>query len=325
MHRPDLTIDPYRHDPNHWGVSLVNNAELMIACLEAAGARSVLEVGAFAGDLTELLLEWAATVGGRVGAIDPSPQGPLERLDEQRDDLELIRATSHEALRTVELTDALVIDGDHNYWTVLEELRIIGERAGDDPLPLLLFHDVCWPHARRDDYFDPEQIPAEFRQPIVPGGHVVPGASAPTDAGIPYRNPASHEGGPRNGVLTAVEDFVAERDGLRLAVIPSFFGLGVVWDEAAPFADAVAAAVAPYDRNPVFTRLEANRVAHLATLQQQIARAGAAEEKLAARDAYLRKLLDSGVFALAERLSKLRQRGGDTAVDKSEIRRLLSD
>ena len=54
-----------------------------------------------------------------------------------------------------------MIDGDHNYFTVSEELRLIGERAPGAELPLLLFHDVCWPHGRRDDYFDPEQIPAD--------------------------------------------------------------------------------------------------------------------------------------------------------------------
>ena len=53
----------------------------------------------------------------------------------------------------------VVIDGDHNYYTVSEELRLIGERAAGAELPLLLFHDVCWPHARRDDYFAPELIP----------------------------------------------------------------------------------------------------------------------------------------------------------------------
>ena len=58
----------------------------------------------------------------------------------------------------------MIIDGDHNYWTVSEELRLIGERAAGADLPLLLFHDVCWPHARRDDYFDAEQIP----EPIPP-------------------------------------------------------------------------------------------------------------------------------------------------------------
>ena len=56
----------------------------------------------------------------------------------------------------------MIIDGDHNYFTVSEELRLIGERAPGAELPLLLFHDVCWPHGRRDDYFDAELIPEEL-------------------------------------------------------------------------------------------------------------------------------------------------------------------
>ena len=52
-----------------------------------------------------------------------------------------------------------MIDGDHNYFTVREELRLIGERAQGAALPLLLFHDVGWPHGRRDDYFDAGAIP----------------------------------------------------------------------------------------------------------------------------------------------------------------------
>ena len=47
--------------------------------------------------------------------------------------------------------------------------------------------------------------------------------------GLPYRWPAAREGGPRNGVLTALEDFVAERHDLRVAIIPAFFGLAIVW------------------------------------------------------------------------------------------------
>ena len=42
---------------------------------------------------------------------------------------------------------------------------MIGERAPGAELPLLLFHDVCWPHGRRDDYFAPEPIPERYRQP----------------------------------------------------------------------------------------------------------------------------------------------------------------
>ena len=140
-------------------MSLAQSAEIMLPCLDAAGARSVVEVGAFAGDLTRVLVDWAAGAGARVGAVDPAPQPALVALAREHPELELIRETSLEALPRIPLPDAVVIDGDHNYYTVSEELRLIGERAPGADLPLLLFHDVCWPHARRDDYFDAERSP----------------------------------------------------------------------------------------------------------------------------------------------------------------------
>ena len=103
-----------------------------------------------------------------------------------------------------------------------------------------MFHDVGWPHARRDDYFAPEQIPDEYRQPTIEGGGLFPGLSAPQPGGLPYKWPAANEGGPRNGVLTAVEDFVASDEHLRLAIMPSFFGLGVVWDTRAAYSERLA-------------------------------------------------------------------------------------
>src|SRR4051812_38424247 len=145
-------IDPFANDPGHWGASLVNTSEFMIACLEAAGAKSIVEVGAYAGDLTGMLLQWAKRAGATVGAVDPVPQPGLVKLAEEHSQRNLGRETSLDALPHIDMPDAVVIDGDHNYWTVSEELRLIGERAADVPLPLLFFHDVCWPHARRDDY-----------------------------------------------------------------------------------------------------------------------------------------------------------------------------
>jgi hypothetical protein len=322
MERLDLDFDPYANEPGRWGASLLNDAELLVACLDAAGAKSVGEVGAYAGDLTGLLLQWAAGAGARVWAIDPAPQEELVALDEARDDLELIRATSHEALKTIALPDAVIIDGDHNYYTVSEELRIIGERAERARLPLLLFHDVCWPHARRDDYFAPDAVPEEHRQPTAQGGGLFPGEAGVRSGGLPYRWPAAREGGPRNGVLTAVEDFVKGREGLRLAVVPAFFGFGAVWDAGALWADRLAAVLEPWDRNPLLERLEANRVLHLASSLHAHQRAGRQE-------AVLRRLLDSRAFSVAERLSRLRRRAGvatDTSVvSKDDIRRALGE
>ncbi len=46
-------------------------------------------------------------------------------LAKERPELDLVLETSHEALGHIELADAVVIDGDHNYYTVHEELRLI--------------------------------------------------------------------------------------------------------------------------------------------------------------------------------------------------------
>src|SRR3954447_10047816 len=175
---------------------MAQSAELILPCLDAAGVRSIVEVGAFAGDLTRVLVDWAGTAGGRVTAVDPSPQDGLVALARERPELELIRETSLTALPALpELPDAVVIDGDHNYYTVREELRLIGERAPGAELPLLLFHDVCWPHGRRDDYFDAGQIPDGYRLPVAGSrGGLVPGDPGIRPGGLPYPRSADREG-----------------------------------------------------------------------------------------------------------------------------------
>ncbi|MFZ0043026.1 MAG: class I SAM-dependent methyltransferase [Solirubrobacteraceae bacterium] len=330
LQRGDLpwTLHPecdYANDPGQWGASLINHAEVMVGCLDAAGATSVVEIGAYAGDLTRFLLGWASGHGASVAAIDPSPQPELAALAQERPELTLIEATSHEALSEMEPADAYVIDGDHNYYTVAEEIRLI--TAGGNT-PLLLFHDVGWPHGRRDDYFAPEQIPEASRQPTVEGGGLFPGSSAPQPGGLPYRWPADHEGGPGNGVLTAVEDFVAEHDGLVLAVVPAFFGLGIVWSKDAPYAQRLADLLRPLDRNPLLERMEANRAFHLASMHVQLKAIGEAYERLGRQETVMRRILTSSAFRLAEALSRLRVRAGvatgSEAVSREEIERALA-
>jgi Methyltransferase domain len=324
-----MDTDPYANDPGRWAHSLVHHSEILLPCLDAAQARSVVEVGAYAGDLTTVLVDWAAQSGARVKAIDPSPQPGLVELAGEREELELIRETSLEALAHLSLPDAVIIDGDHNYYTVSEELRLIDERAADDGLPLLFFHDVCWPHGRRDDYFAPDQIPEGHRHPIAEGGGLFPGVAGVRPGGLPYRGAAAQEGGARNGVLTAVEDFVAERDEFALAVVPVFFGLGVVWRRDAPWSDDLAAVLRPFDRNPLLDRLEANRVLHLAVGHFQFVEASRVQGRNARQEALLRRLLESSAFSVAERLSQVRRRlgiaTGQAVVSKEDIRRVLVD
>jgi hypothetical protein len=324
----DVHLDPYLHDPLHWGASMVQHRELMLRCFDAVGARSVIEVGAYAGDLTRALAAWAQPSGATVVAVDPSPQEQLVALAAEAVCVELVRQTSLQALPHLPLADVVIIDGDHNYHTVSEELRIIAERAPDDQLPLLLFHDVCWPHARRDDYFDSEQVPAGRRQPIAGDGRgIVPGNPGTDPAGLPYPRSAAHEGGPRNGVLTAVEDFVAAGEDLRLAVVPAFFGFGVVWHGAAPWAPEITEILAPWDGSAMLKRLESNRVGHIAGEHALRVELWRLQERQSRQEQVLRRLLESSAFRIAERLSRLRVRAGvapaQSVISREQVRRAL--
>jgi Methyltransferase domain len=313
-------LNPYESDPGHWGASLLNNAELVLALLDAAKAQSVIEVGAYAGDLTRLLLLWAESSGARIVAIDPSPEPQLERLEREHTELRLIREPSLSALLHTESTDAVILDGDHNYYTVTEELSLL--TAGSRRSPLILLHDVCWPHERRDTYFDPEQIPAEHRQSVAPEGRLYPGVPGTQLLGMPYHWPAATEGGPRNGVLTAIEDFLASHDELDHAVIPVFFGLGVVWPKGARYADELRTIVEPWDRNPLLERLERNRVLHLASSQAQFALAVNAQQRLRRAVQLLDRMLHSRAFAAAELFLRVRQLG-KPIFSREDIRRVI--
>lgn len=323
-----LDLDAYADRPSTWATSMANMGELVVGCLDATGARLVAEVGAYAGDLTRLLVDWAAQSGARVVAIDPSPTEPLLQLDRDHPELELIREISLDALPDLDPPDVVVVDGDHNYYTVAEELRLIGERAVE--LPLVIFHDACWPHGRRDDYFAADQIPEGHRRPVAgDGGGLHPGEPGLRAGGLPYPWSAAREGGSRNGVLTAAEDFVAGRDDLRLAVVPAFFGLGAIWRRDAPAAEALARLIDPWDDNPLLARLESNRVHQIAEGHARQVEIWKEQARQARQEAVLRRLLDSSAFAVAERLSRLRERAGvapgESVISKDDIRRALAD
>ena len=161
---PQGAEDP--SDPQRSGHSLANLWELSRGCLDAREAKSVAEIGAFAGDLTRRLLDWAEPAGARIIAIDPFAHPWLVELAKERPELDLVAELEPRRAQPHPLPDAVIVDGDHNYFTVSEELRVIAERAPEGELPLLLFHDVCWPHGRRDAYWTPDRIPPEHRQPL---------------------------------------------------------------------------------------------------------------------------------------------------------------
>jgi hypothetical protein len=314
----------HRTNPDEAGYSLGNFIEIWGPCFEAAEVRSVIEVGAERGRLTQELLRWAAPSGASVTAIEPDPISDLNELLDEYPDLEVVEETSLEALARIPIADAVVLDGDHNYHTLSNELRLIAERAPEGRIPLLVFHDVGWPLARRDQYAAPERIPAEHRHPYGEDVKLVPGNPGTAGRGLPFEWAALKEGGPRNGVLTAIEDFMEEMGGLRLAIVPLFFGCALLWPESAPWSDEVAEITAPWDRNPVLERVEKARVVQLVQRHSREQEIDDRFEHTRKLEEAVRRILASRAFGALESLSRLR-RGGKPAFSREELRALLAE
>jgi len=291
--------------------SLVEFDELIHACLEAADARTVLEIGAESGASTARLLAAVSERGGGLWCVEPGPTRELQDLDAGEEAFHLVDGLSPWALEGLPRCDAYVIDGDHNYWTVTRELEHV---AGGDAFPLTLLHDVAWPCARRDQYYSPEALPPEGVHEHTWELGSVPGVAEAVAGGFRGRGSfavAVHEGGERNGVRTAVEDFAVQHGGLRFAVIPAVFGLGVLYSSDAPYASELAALLAPYDGNPLLERLEGNRLElYLALLRtsQDVAELGLRQGRLLAEyDAAIARS-ETDAAALRAEVAGLRER-----------------
>ncbi|MGH9249135.1 MAG: CmcI family methyltransferase [Acidimicrobiales bacterium] len=210
--------------------------DVVAPVIEAAGARRVVEVGALRGENTALMLERLGP-DVELHVIDPFPDfDPAEHEERFAGRYVFHRDLSVNVLGSLPPMDVALIDGDHNWYTVTTELRLLarGSRNAGAPLPVCILHDVGWPYGRRDLYYNPDTIPPEHRQPwrragILRGQSELVDGSRGVNAELAN---AEHEGGPCNGVLTAAEDFVAEHDRpLRLVVLPVYFGLAILVEE----------------------------------------------------------------------------------------------
>jgi hypothetical protein len=94
-------------------------------------------------------------------------------------------------------------------------------------------HDVDFPYAERDMYYFPDTIPEEHRQPTGNGGVAMGQPDLIEGGGLNAGSrTALAAGGPHNGVMTAVNDFLSEVEApVTFTSVIGFFGLGVLYDE----------------------------------------------------------------------------------------------
>ncbi|MGB5661200.1 MAG: class I SAM-dependent methyltransferase [Thermoanaerobaculia bacterium] len=239
--------------------------------LQALRPKVIVEIGALAGAMTNKLVDYGIEHGAVVHSIDPEPQF------ERREVASFVfhRALSHDALPEISRVDLALIDGDHNYYTVRGELQILAANAKRDshPFPVVMLHDVGWPYGRRDSYWDPSTVPVEYQQLSSRKG-MRPGQSELVEDGGGLNSQsinANHEGGARNGVLTAVEDFVSSvpRE-LTYVHLPVLHGFGILCPashrrDLAPVIESLELSAA---LESVITSTEADRLHHQIKAEQ---------------------------------------------------------
>lgn len=195
--------------------------------------KSIVEIGADQGNNTKNILEYCIQQDATLYSIDPLPKFDVSAWQEQYGKRFIIfKSLSLNAICKIDKFDAVLIDGDHNWYTVFNELKLIEKRCQEinQHFPLIILHDIGWPYGRRDLYYNPENIPDVYRKPYAKKGIRIGSPELVDDGGInPHLFNAIYENNLQNGVLSAVEDFIEETDQhFEFVNIPGHHGLGVL-------------------------------------------------------------------------------------------------
>lgn len=300
-----------------------------LVCLHRS-ISTVVEIGVESGQVSSIYTELGAS---RVYCVDPLPSEELRNRLAGDDRLQLVERPSPAVLRELPLADLYVIDGDHNYATVREEVGWILQNAPD---AVIVLHDLSWPSARRDSYYEPSFLPDEARRPASDDGPTV-WQDELTPAGFIGAGAfvwAEEAGGERNGVLTAVEDAMADSSdrSWHLAHIPAVFGVGVLLRRT-PDSSALLEALRPYTGSRLLATMENNRIAlytRVLQLQHDLAASVARADQLAATVAAQRAQIEDLDARLAAPAAQPAPRGraqadpGATLLVSRALRRVQS-
>jgi hypothetical protein len=200
--------------------------------LSTVKPKQIVEIGSDLGHNTENLLSFCFEHGGELQVIDPVPRFNADNLRKKYGDrLCIHKKRSVDVLHELEEYDLVVIDGDHNWYTVHTELLLIEEYAKKrGSFPMVILHDTEWPYGRRDMYHVPESIPKEYCKPYAKKGLLPQEQELQENVGMNKTMiNATSEGGEKSGVRTAVEDFLTTTSHtLSWHSIPGIHGIGIL-------------------------------------------------------------------------------------------------
>jgi len=298
-----------------------------------------VEIGSEWGKQTSKAADYCQEAGAVLHVVDPSPKyDPVDWTARYGDRIRFYKDLSLNALPRVPRYDVVLIDGDHNWFTVFNELKLIERHIlGSGQQVLVFLHDVGWPYARRDQYYDPRTVPVEFRQAFRPWGVVLDRGDLTPQGGFNRTlNNAVYENTERNGVLTAVEDFLAQAQlEFQFIFLPGFHGLGVLSPvslvrsnpELASVLDSIRPS-APVAR--ILESLERARIQGLTRIEQSEAQWQSGQAALQQTQAELQARLGElaplrgRAAELEERLAASVERQREGALQMTELERELA-
>ncbi|HEU5280574.1 MAG TPA: class I SAM-dependent methyltransferase [Gammaproteobacteria bacterium] len=248
-----------------WITSMESFSTMILPVLQWVRPKTIAEIGAAEGGNTRILYEFLKETGGTLLTMDPFPRGSfVDWVNSTNGVVKHYKDYSLNCIPNLPKVDCWFVDGDHNWYTVFNELSHIHNAEKNHQQPAIIFmHDVTWPCGRRDMYYDPSQIPAPYIQPNSNQLGITLEKTATPTGGLKGPYWALNEGGPKNGVLTAVEDFLnAHPDEYHWICIPAILGLGVLINKEHPQAKLIAEFYEPYHNNPVMELVERDRIAH---------------------------------------------------------------
>lgn len=244
--------------------SLTHHYELIESIITFVKPQNVLEIGSEAGGSSMQLAELSQKLDYQLTTIDPQPDKKIVALAAKHKNYRVIAGKSLDHIHKLSFfPEVAIIDGDHNYYTVFHELSQLLEKHRDEAFAIIL-HDVGFPSGRRDMYYHPADIPKgflhahSFHNGALPGEkRLVKNAGFSGAGKVAF---AREEGGPKNGVLTAVEDMLTAHPHLKYQQVEAVFGLGVIYSGPRSFREAIETRIAPYQKQ-ILANLERNRIA----------------------------------------------------------------
>lgn len=198
----------------------------------------IVAIGLSNEDIIDEILSFCIEQNPTLYAIDPriDIKDLIEKYEDLEDETKTVdkikycKDDSLNVLGQLKEYEAIFINGDPNWYTVYNELNLI--KKNNSNFPLVFVCNNKYPHKRRDSYINPEKIPEEFKNECCNDLPILYEKDAETKQTMVKDGfcHAIQKDTPKNGVLTAIEDFLKENTTLKFLEINPLEGISLIYE-----------------------------------------------------------------------------------------------